>query len=223
MSKYYLKSLFQYNTFKMVGGENGKSNGEEVVLQICNYMFSEQLLSNMTWTGKSGQKEKKKIAFKSFVQLIDLFYKLSNAADNTFDDKSCHRVFVYKVLKYAYKKTTDVENSNKAVVGLIEEAQTVRNDGPSIVGTADPTCHTAAGPSTGSQMADTSNLTNYQQYQTQNPTQYPLQNPPHPYPYPSQYPPQYPSQYPLPYPPSYSPQNPSQQPPQQYQPQYHTL
>lgn len=116
-------TFFQYNIFKTVGGDGGKAEGEEVIIRICGYMFSEQLLSNMTWTGKCGKKEKKKIAFKSFEQIIQLFCNLSSAADKRFDQKDCHQVFVYKVLKYAYKKAPVTENVKEKSVETIEEVE----------------------------------------------------------------------------------------------------
>ncbi|XP_055306816.1 uncharacterized protein LOC129571072 [Sitodiplosis mosellana] len=123
-----------YKIFKSVGGETGTAVGEEVVQRICDYMFSEQLLSNMTWTGKCGQKERRKIAFKSFVQLIELFCNLGHAADNTFDKQECHRFFVYKVLKYAYKKSSD-ENAQKKTTNVSE---TLSDDDIIIVVPGDP-------------------------------------------------------------------------------------
>lgn len=118
--------IFQYNTFKAVGGEQGNADGEVVIIRLCNYIFTEQLLSNVTWTGKCGKKDKKKISFKSFEQINDLICNLSNAADQKIDKNSYQQIIVYKVLKYAYKKTPVIESGNK--IEVVETVDEIGND-----------------------------------------------------------------------------------------------
>lgn len=109
--------VLQRNVLKVVGGETGKANGEEVLLEVCRKLFDDNLISSMTWTGKSGDKTKRKIAFKSFANTRGLMFELVLAADNSFNEKKFEKILIYKVLKYGYraKKTTSNEKISELV------------------------------------------------------------------------------------------------------------
>lgn len=167
-----LTIFLQYNVFKAVGGVKGESNGEEVILKISDYMFTEQLQSNMTWTGKT-KKQKRKISFKSFVEIYKIFFDLSKVADKNFNANDCHRVIVYKLLKNAYKKATADDDIEEELTNNVDNVQTMKDDDIFIVIPGDP-------PVDGKIVSQpsTSNWQNPQPYQPQyhqqvvNPQQY---------------------------------------------------
>lgn len=115
--KYLYVYVLQRNVLKVVGGETGKANGEEVLLEVCRKLFHDNLISSMTWTGKSGDKTKKKIKFKSFSNTRGLMFELVLAADKSFNEKKFEKILIYKVLKYGYraKKTTPNESISELV------------------------------------------------------------------------------------------------------------
>lgn len=104
-------------------------------------MFSKQLLSNMSWTGKSSQKEKKKISFKRFDQVIELISHLSNTADKAFKKSDCQRVLVYSVLKYAYRNTADAAaghgNYKEEQEVVINESDVVHAENAQLINSED--------------------------------------------------------------------------------------
>lgn len=97
---------------KGIGGESGKAMNEEVqkvyMRSICGGLLTEQLLSKMTWTGKTNKKDVKKIAFKEQKKITELIFGLAAAADSTIDRTLGKRLIIYEVLKYAYRKAGDV-------------------------------------------------------------------------------------------------------------------
>lgn len=111
---YSLINVFQYNELKLLGGEKGAADGHVVVQLISKNLFHEKLVSNMTWSGKTKEKNTKKIAFQAFKSIFALISKLLQAADGKFDVAMSQKAITYKVLKYAYrKKPVDVASQQQ--------------------------------------------------------------------------------------------------------------
>lgn len=64
-----LMKLFQFDLFKTIGGTNGSSSGCIVLAAIFEYLIEPQLLRNVSWTGKSDSKLKKKTKFENYTEV----------------------------------------------------------------------------------------------------------------------------------------------------------
>lgn len=104
--------LFQFDLLKMIGGTEGKSSGDMVMVAIFGYLIEPQFLKTISWTGKSDSKSKKKIRFEKFAGLIGLINEVCIAADERYTDVQCKKDMVYKVFKYAYRIKSDSESND---------------------------------------------------------------------------------------------------------------
>lgn len=103
-------NVFQFDLFKTIGEMEGKSSGDTVLLAIFGYLIEPQFLATISWTGKSDSKQKKKIKFESFSEMIELISKVCVAADRKYSEVQCKKDMVYKVFKYAYRIKSDKES-----------------------------------------------------------------------------------------------------------------
>lgn len=83
---------------------------------IFNSIFEDSFLTNITWTGRSGTKNQKKIVLKSCTNIVQLLKDLCIASDEKYTAEKCEKAIVYKVLKYAYRKKKDSETSTDSDV-----------------------------------------------------------------------------------------------------------
>lgn len=104
-------NLFQFDLFKIIGGTDGTSDGEKVLLEIFPYLIDSKFISNITWSGKTNSKEKKKTRFDHRVDIVGLIYEICTTADSKYSNVRCKTDMVYKVFKYAYRNKVG-ENSN---------------------------------------------------------------------------------------------------------------
>lgn len=89
---------------KRIGGSNGRANGKKVLHRIVDSIISPGLLSNITWTGKSGKKNVEKIKFEIYTNVIQLICDVCIAADRKLDEQSVIHELKYAVLKYAHMR-----------------------------------------------------------------------------------------------------------------------
>lgn len=97
--------------FKVIGGTSGKAKGEDVVVAVCNYIFANDFMSKITWTGRSGSKEVKRVPLKKYGEIVKIITDLSLAADEKFSEKQCEHELVYSVFKYAYRRQPSIQDS----------------------------------------------------------------------------------------------------------------
>lgn len=122
---YIFEIFLQYNALKVVGGESGKLLDSEVqkgfMRSLCSNLFTDELKTKMTWTGKTNIKGVKKIALKTYKRTLRLIYKLAKAADKTINGE---KILVYSVLKYAYRHAKADDAIDDTASALIIESNT---------------------------------------------------------------------------------------------------
>lgn len=125
-------NLFQFDLLKTIGGTDGSSNGEMVLLAIFSYFIDQQLLKTISWTGKSDSKLKKKIRFESYTEMIMLINEVCITADKKYTDVQCKKDMVYKIFKYAYRIKNDQESeSTTKIASTSTESNVQQNKAPS--------------------------------------------------------------------------------------------
>lgn len=81
-------------------------NIKQALPVVINRLFSAELLSQYTWTGKSDPKQtgnKKKFAFKTMTNILAIVLQIMQRIDESYDNEKMNRDITYNVLKYAYK------------------------------------------------------------------------------------------------------------------------
>lgn len=68
------------------------------------------LLSQYTWTGKSGSE--KKSAFKPFIAIQDVLFRTMREIKGTYSWEQFKKELVYHILKYAYRNTKSLNIQN---------------------------------------------------------------------------------------------------------------
>lgn len=98
------KKKFQINHLEQIFSKSTSLNMKQALLLITNTLISPKLLSNFTWTGKSGTKSgPKKQAFRQLNEIISLIFDIMQRFDDKYTIEKLHKDITYNVLKYAYK------------------------------------------------------------------------------------------------------------------------
>lgn len=115
-------SIFQYDVLKVIGGTTGNAQGKAALLVICQSIFEDALIGTVTWTGKTNNSGKtpassiqKKVPLKSYKNIVGLITKLCLAADKNYTTQRCQSDIIYTVLKYAYKKGKNDDESSSSI------------------------------------------------------------------------------------------------------------
>lgn len=87
---------------------------ELVFPAIIKCLFKDDLLKQITWTGKSNSKATKKISMKKHKSVIKLITDLCLAADRGYSEIKCEHDLIYKVCKYAYRKKSNIGETSGA-------------------------------------------------------------------------------------------------------------
>lgn len=89
--------------FSMVCGTSGREYGINVCYSLIDKIFSRKLMPQCSWAGGS-RGENKKVAFKTYTNVINIFFKLVHAADATFTLDACEQFFK-NILKNSTKRS----------------------------------------------------------------------------------------------------------------------
>lgn len=88
---------------KKIGGATGRGNGEKVLRSVVSKLISTDLLSTISWTGKSSIGKESKVRFSGYAGIIQLIADVCMAADSKMDHDTIVHLLKYKIIKYAYK------------------------------------------------------------------------------------------------------------------------
>lgn len=72
--------FLQLNTVRAIGGNNGNSDGFEVLEKIVHSLISPQYLSSISWTGR-GKANEKKVALSGYTNIMNLITLTVHKAD----------------------------------------------------------------------------------------------------------------------------------------------
>lgn len=73
-------------------------------------LIAPSLLSQYTWTGKSGSE--KKSAFKPFIAIQDVLFRTMREIKGNYSWEQFKKELVYQILKYAYRNTKSLNIQN---------------------------------------------------------------------------------------------------------------
>lgn len=90
----------QVSLLAVIHGQNGGKKGGKVIKSVFDALIDSKIHSLFTWTGKSGNGQKK-MAFSIYKETIGLIYTVIRLADTNYSKKDCEKNLTYKVLKYA--------------------------------------------------------------------------------------------------------------------------
>lgn len=72
----YILYFFQLNTFKTIGGTEGKEDGKTVAKKLLSIVFTKSVLQFFSWTGVSRTSGvEKKVAFQQCESILNFFKK----------------------------------------------------------------------------------------------------------------------------------------------------
>lgn len=81
--------------------------------KILLALISQNCLANFTWTGKSGTKGSRKMAFKQMKSIHRLIVMTLKKVDPSYDEPTFHGEMVNHILKYAYLRSNENYNDNE--------------------------------------------------------------------------------------------------------------
>lgn len=83
-------------------GNCGELDASKILRKLAFHIFTAELLSDFTWTGKTNKRGVRKFAIKDYKLLLSLIYETLHAADSSYTKGKFEEEFVAKVMKYAY-------------------------------------------------------------------------------------------------------------------------
>lgn len=78
-------------------------DGKKILASIVYAVIAPDLMSQFTMTGKSGNKSITKEKFKKYVNIINVLWRVANAADDSYTKARFEHDLTYKIMKYAYR------------------------------------------------------------------------------------------------------------------------
>lgn len=97
---------------------------EAVVFTIIYPSF----MAKITWTGRAGKGQAKKIALSKYSNVINLIFDMCYKADQSYSHKRCLEDLKYKIIKYAHSKysnsATETTSKQTEEVPIISVATT---------------------------------------------------------------------------------------------------
>lgn len=103
---------------KVIHGEDGKQNGNEIIVSIINALINPCVIAEFTWTGKTNVKGNKKYAFEKYKGIQRLVFAVCRYADHTYSKEKLEHDFVYTVFKYAVSRWKRIENSSSTDINI---------------------------------------------------------------------------------------------------------
>lgn len=100
---------------KIIGGDGGDSDGTKTIVGLAKCVIDKKFVSQITWTGKTNEANKRKVSFILFEKTVKLLRDLCSVADSKYTSQKFDFDIVYKVFKYAYRKNktkTNAENND---------------------------------------------------------------------------------------------------------------
>lgn len=118
------------NTLVALGGESGKAMGQKVLKSIFHSLIAPELLSSISWTGRSAKGAGTKIALCKYKGILRAIFLLCRKADKQYDAMRCEEDIKHKIIKNAPGKdvpcTTSV-SQNDAKSSLFESSRQLTN------------------------------------------------------------------------------------------------
>lgn len=96
----------------VIGGEKGNNDGSKVLGHILRSLISAEFLKKISWTGRSGNGRKDKIALNEYHGIRRVIYTLCRKADEEYDTEKCHHDIVYRLIKRANDKRIPPTKAN---------------------------------------------------------------------------------------------------------------
>ncbi|KAF5279339.1 hypothetical protein FQR65_LT15388 [Abscondita terminalis] len=84
--------------FSQIGGVKGKATYTKIIYMILDAMFDRKFLLEVSWTGSSKIKGKKKISMLKYKEITSMLFKVINLADSRYTIAD-NETFFKKVLK----------------------------------------------------------------------------------------------------------------------------
>lgn len=107
-------SLFiQTDVLIEIGGTNGKSDGEQVLKDVVDFIIEPKFLAGISWTGR-GKKGEKKIPLRLYVHIVDLLNVVAQNADKKMTRRKVRKTLTYNVLKRAPGKLPLISGSSSS-------------------------------------------------------------------------------------------------------------
>lgn len=107
-----------------IGGDSGRSKGAQVLIPLFTSVIHPSLWSKITWSGRAGKGQAKKVPFKVYANLIRLICKLCHDADQQYSSEQCIEDIKYKILKHAYKLGSEATNTTETTSSLSPSTST---------------------------------------------------------------------------------------------------
>lgn len=105
-----------------IGGESGVADGFAVLEAVVYCMIYPSFLSKISWTGRAGKGQPKKVALSKYANIVKLILEICQKADNSYGHDDCLEDLKYKIIKYAHSKyvnsdtATSVAQENEACI-----------------------------------------------------------------------------------------------------------
>lgn len=104
---YFIKlKLFnlQVALLTVINGENAQKKGKDIIVSVAEAIIDPNILPEFTWSGKSNDKNKKKIKFAAYKEISGIIHTTCRRADSSYSVRECEKDLTYIVLKYALQR-----------------------------------------------------------------------------------------------------------------------
>ncbi|XP_044744249.1 uncharacterized protein LOC123306345 [Coccinella septempunctata] len=86
-------------------GRRGNGNGLDNCYLLVDKLFTRKFMTLCSWAGGSRDKEKEKIPFKTFKNVINVFFKIIHLSDNDFSLRECED-FLKNVIRHSSRRNS---------------------------------------------------------------------------------------------------------------------
>lgn len=97
-----------------IGGQSGDAKGVAVLEPLAYTLISPQFMAKITWSGRAGKGQGKKIALQSFANLVRFMYVICQKAERCYTHDSFLSDLKYKVIEYAHSKHSNANSAQSS-------------------------------------------------------------------------------------------------------------
>lgn len=85
----------------IINGENCDKKGEKILKSVADAIIDKKIRNLFSWTGKSNDPLKPKIAFCIYKEIVKLIHTTIRITDPNYSQKECEKNLTYKFFKPA--------------------------------------------------------------------------------------------------------------------------